>query len=192
MNPQKMIWTRTGVPRKNQMEIQLALLMSGFGDSRITARITPSTIPINIASTVNSSVISTPRSTGPENRYWPTTPHWKRGLLTTELTSPTSRTATIAALIQRPGCLTGTAFISSGGPASAMSAAASGGGTRGLSRDFSLADRSVDLRGCYRALREPPVIEDLLVCAVGDDRLHGAKHRLRHAVVLRHRDSVGL
>ena len=56
-------WTRTGVPRKNQIYTQLAPDSSGFADSRITARITPSTIPIAMQTTVRRMVISRPSST---------------------------------------------------------------------------------------------------------------------------------
>ena len=43
---QNRIWTSRGVPLKNQMYSQLAPDTIGLGDSRITAAITPSTIPI--------------------------------------------------------------------------------------------------------------------------------------------------
>ena len=56
-------WTSTGVPRKSQMYAQLALESSGFADSRMTARITPSTIPIAMATTVSRIVSSRPSST---------------------------------------------------------------------------------------------------------------------------------
>ena len=52
--------TSTGVPRKNQMYSQLARDTSGFGDSRITASSTPSTIPIAIAIAVSSIVTTRP------------------------------------------------------------------------------------------------------------------------------------
>ena len=45
---QNRTWTSRGVPRKNQMYSQAAPDTIGFGDSRITAAITPSTIPITI------------------------------------------------------------------------------------------------------------------------------------------------
>src|SRR6266567_399336 len=56
-------WTRTGVPRKNQMYTQLEPDSSGFADSRMTARITPSTIPITMQTTVSRMVIARPCST---------------------------------------------------------------------------------------------------------------------------------
>ena len=56
-------WTRTGVPRKNQMYTQLDPDSSGFADSRMTARITPSTIPITMQTTVSRIVIARPSST---------------------------------------------------------------------------------------------------------------------------------
>ena len=75
MNFQKISWTSTGVPRKNQMYSQLALETSGFGDRRMTAKRIPSEIPITIASTVSSMVISRPKSTGLVVKYWPMTFH---------------------------------------------------------------------------------------------------------------------
>ena len=57
---QKKICTSTGVPRKNQMYSQLTQDITGLGDKRITARITPRTIPMAIASTVNSRVTRIP------------------------------------------------------------------------------------------------------------------------------------
>src|SRR5215470_15776035 len=62
-------WTRTGVPRKNQMYTQLAPDSNGFWDSRITARITPSTIPIAIETTVSRIVTPRPFSTRLDRKY---------------------------------------------------------------------------------------------------------------------------
>ncbi len=68
MKYQKMIWTSTGVPRKNQMYSQLAPDTSGFGDRRMTASNTPSTTPIAIAITVSSIVIRSPSRIRSSNR----------------------------------------------------------------------------------------------------------------------------
>jgi hypothetical protein len=38
-----------------------------------------------------------------EVKYWPTTPHWKRPLVSTECTSIAASSSVIAAEIQRPG-----------------------------------------------------------------------------------------
>src|SRR5215467_5256004 len=56
-------WTSTGVPRKNQMYTQLDAESSGFADSRMTARITPSAIPIAMDTTVSRIVTCRPFST---------------------------------------------------------------------------------------------------------------------------------
>src|ERR1700722_17320428 len=56
-------WTRTGVPRKNQMYSQLDPDRSGLSDNRMTARITPSTIPIAMHTTVSKRVTPRPAST---------------------------------------------------------------------------------------------------------------------------------
>ena len=56
------------MPRKNHMYTQLDPDSSGFADSRITARITPSTIPIAIATTVSRMVSSRPSSTRLEKK----------------------------------------------------------------------------------------------------------------------------
>ena len=56
------------MPRKNQMYTQLDPDSSGFADSRMTARITPSTIPIAMATTVSRMVIARPSSTRLERK----------------------------------------------------------------------------------------------------------------------------
>ncbi len=66
MKFQKKIWTSTGVPRKNQMYIQLAPETSGFGERRMTARTMPSVMPIAIEVTVSSSVRTSPCRIGLE------------------------------------------------------------------------------------------------------------------------------
>ena len=57
---QKKICTRTGVPRKNQMYNQLTVDTTGLGDSRMTASTTPRMIPVSMARTVSSSVVTIP------------------------------------------------------------------------------------------------------------------------------------
>ena len=113
MKFQNSSWTRTGVPRKNHTYTQLAPLVSGLGDSRMTASTTPRTIPMTIATTVSSSVASRPRRIRLVKKKWPTTSHPKRGLVATELISVAARTTMIAEAIQRPGWRTGTALTSS-------------------------------------------------------------------------------
>lgn len=53
-------WTRTGVPRKNQMYDHAIDEVTGFFDRRITASRMPPTTPITIDRTVSSSVWPTP------------------------------------------------------------------------------------------------------------------------------------
>ena len=53
---QKMSWTRTGVPRKNQVYSWLAAAIMGFADRRMRARITPPAMPMAIAAAVSHSV----------------------------------------------------------------------------------------------------------------------------------------
>ena len=70
---QKKICTSTGVPRKNQIYGQLTHDITGFGDSRITARMAPSTTPTSMASAVNSRVRRMPRKMSPLKRNFSTT-----------------------------------------------------------------------------------------------------------------------
>ncbi len=57
------------------MYSQLAPETSGFVDRRMTANTIPRKMPITIASTVSSIVISSPRRTGFAAKYWPMTFH---------------------------------------------------------------------------------------------------------------------
>jgi hypothetical protein len=98
------------------MYAQLALESSGFADSRMIARITPSTIPIAMATTVSRIVSARPSSTRLDRKYLPIMSHWKRGFVTRVCTSIATRRSTTAAASHRPGWRTGTALISSGGP----------------------------------------------------------------------------
>ena len=98
------------------MYSELARASSGFGERRITARTIPSTMPIAIAITVSSIVTRRPSRIRSSNRYSPTTSHWKPDAVTIERTSAAATRRMIAAAIQRPGCRTGTAFMSSGRP----------------------------------------------------------------------------
>src|SRR4051812_41964625 len=96
-------------------------------------------------------------------------------------------TITTAAAIQRPTCRTGTAVIASGRPPGS-------GPTRLVvsAEDATapLAGGPVD-RGVVDGARlDPPLLEDRLVLAVGDQRLHAGEHRLGHPVALRDRDPV--
>ena len=67
--PQNTNCTYTGVPRKIQRYTHATDRSTGFGDSRITASTTPSTIAMAIASTVSSSVVIAPEMMRLSNRY---------------------------------------------------------------------------------------------------------------------------
>ena len=68
MKLQNSSWTRTGVPRKNQMYSQLEPETSGLGERRITASTTPSVMPIAIEMAVSSSVTTRPWRTRLEKK----------------------------------------------------------------------------------------------------------------------------
>src|SRR3954447_23087286 len=74
----------------------------------------PPTRPIAIDSTVSTSVLFRPFSTGGEKRYSPTTGQRKPGLVRIVLTSIAASTASTATASHRPGCRTGTALIGGG------------------------------------------------------------------------------
>ena len=73
------------------------------------------TIPMTIAITVSSSVISRPVRMALSVKYWPTTPHSNRRFVATLLTAAARAIRTSAVPIQRPGCRAGTALIRSAG-----------------------------------------------------------------------------
>lgn len=103
-----------GTARKNHVYAHAVPEMIGLGDSRITASTMPRATPIAIASTVSSSVVRTPPSTGGANMLSSMKRHWNAGLVTSMLTNIATSTATTAVATQRPGCRTGTALITSG------------------------------------------------------------------------------
>ena len=122
---QNMICTKTGVPRKNQMYNDAAEVTNGFGDSRITARMMPSTIPMVIAMTVKMKVLRSPARIRGEVKYSPITSHSNRGLVRKVFTSIAARTKITRPASQRPTCRLGMACIASGrlpaGPVSLLS-----------------------------------------------------------------------
>ncbi len=107
-------WTRTGVPRKNQMYVQATADTIGFGDRRMTASRIPSTMPIAMAMAVSIRVFSTPCRIELSNRYCRTTDQLISGLVINQCSSCATSTRMIAADTQRPGCRTGTAVMISG------------------------------------------------------------------------------
>src|SRR5258705_893478 len=93
---------------------------------------------------------------------------------------------TIAALIQRPGCRTGTALMSSGRPVGAWTCCMSADPLTA----WPLGRRPVDRRVLDRALLDPPLVEDLRIGAVGHELLQRVVDRLGHAGALRDRNAV--
>src|SRR5882757_996575 len=188
---QKTSWVITGVPRKNQMYPPATLVSTGFGDSRMTARIRPPTAPIAIASTVSIRVLRRPLSTTSENMYWPTTGQLNRGLVKIAFTNCAASTASTATDTQRPGWRTGTALIG----AAPVGAEPTGGlGSVCVVTGRSLSGVGVDLRGLDRtvgAARAVPLGHDLAVGAVVDQCLHRALDRLGElTLALLQRDAV--
>src|SRR5438132_5685269 len=140
----------------------------------------PITIPMAMAITVSSSVIKRPARTVWLVKYWPTTPHWKRGLVAT-LLAPAARTRiTTAVAIHRPGWRAGIALIR---PASAPVLCPAIPGADVLARESPfpyLADRTIDHRRIDGPGLHAPLLEDLLVDAIGDELLERVQGRLRH------------
>src|SRR5579859_3010197 len=158
-------------------------LSSGLGDSRRTASTVPRMTPIAMATTVSSSVRPSPAMISCAAKYWPTVSQWNRGLVTSACTSIANSTRTTAAGTHRPGCLTGTALISSGrGPADGLSPA--------VGEPSTLAGGPVGHRVGDRAALQAPGGEDLRVGTVRHQLLDRVEYRLRHPVALRDRDAV--
>src|SRR4051795_5421791 len=157
-----------------------------MGESRIPASTTPSTTPMTIEMTVSSMVTSRPCSTWLEVKYWRTRSHSKRGFVATERPSATARIATIATAIQRPGCRTGTALISSGRPAGASDSLA----CVVVTRPRRLGRGSVDHGVRDRPGLNSPLLQDRLVLPARDQLLERGLDRLLHAALLRDRDAV--
>src|SRR5882757_543497 len=187
---QKTSWVITGVPRKNQMYPPATLVSTGFGDSRMTARISPPIAPIAIASTVSIRVLRSPLSTTSENMYWPTTGQLNRGLVKIAFTNCAASTASTTTDTQRPGWRTGTALIGAA-PVGAELAGGIGLGSVSVVTGRSLSGVGVDLCGLDRALGAVPLGHDLAVGAVLDQCLHRALDRLGEVTLaLLQRDAV--
>src|SRR5215212_2034392 len=151
----------------------------------MTASTTPRTTPMAMATTVSSSVSTSPCRMRPENSVSPTTPHSKRGLVASERISAAETTSTTAAATHRPGWRTGTASIASGGTRSAVVDAVV------LMRTRASALSAVDRGARNGAALDAPLAEDLLVLPVRDDLLDGGEDRLVEPAALRQRDAVG-
>jgi len=71
-------------------------------------------MPIAIAVTVSSIVLTSPCRIRGEVNQWPTSPHSNRELAAIELASSIARKTMTPTASHRPGCRSGTALICSG------------------------------------------------------------------------------
>src|SRR5579875_1250629 len=103
-----------------------------------------------------------------------------------------ARTSTTTAATQRPGWRTGTTGSSGRGwvPWPAEDIGLQGGGSPWCQAGW-LAGRAVDDRVGDGTLLHPPLVQDLLVLAVGHDGLHGLQQRLGQPAALGHDEAVG-
>src|SRR3954447_6495710 len=153
---QKNSSTIRGMARKNQTKAQAVPARTGFGDSRMTATMMPSSTPRTMASTVITRVVRAPRSTAGVNMLSNMNPHWNTGFVSSMFTNIATSTAMTAAATHRPGCRTGTAWIRSGAAGRVLVSAvmsADGGVHRGIGDG---------------AVLHAPLLQHLLVAAVGD------------------------
>src|SRR3954452_19832417 len=140
---------------------------------------------MTIAMTVSSIVTRRPSRIELDVKYWPTMSHSKRGFVAIDRTSAIPNSATMAAAIQRPGCRTGTALMSSGRPAGGPGCVTSGNATY-----VGSARRPVDHRVRDRTGLDAPLREDRLVLAARDQLLHRGLDGLLHSALLRYRYAV--
>ena len=84
MLAQMMIWTYTGVPRKNQMYPHATHESTGLSESRMTARTTPPAAPTAMHTKVSSMVRARPSRVSGLNRYSCTVGQSMLGLVTNE------------------------------------------------------------------------------------------------------------
>ena len=176
---QKNSSTIRGMARKNQTKVQAVLDRTGFGDSRMTATMIPSSTPSTMASTVITSVVRAPRSTAGVNMLSNMNPHWNTGFVSSMCTNMASSTAMTTAATHRPGCRTGTARIRSGEP------------VRGVVSVVMSADGRVHRSGGDGAGLHAPLVQHLRVAAVGDEGVDGVRDRLAElGLVLGHHVAV--
>ena len=107
--------TRRGTERKNQVNTQATLESTGFGDRRITARMTPPLMPTTMASAVTSTVpFQRPSSTGLCCIASHTKGQLNASLVSTMLTNMATSRAITATATHRSGWRTGAASIRPG------------------------------------------------------------------------------
>src|SRR5579875_2280581 len=147
-------------------------------------------MPITIAMTVSSIVVTSAWSTWLDRKYCPTMFHPYRVWVTvprltraktSALISIATSTATITIATHRPGCRTGTALISGGRVPAAC---------RWSCAVTASADRAVDHWLGDPAALHAPLLEQLLVRAVLHQLFQRCLHGPCHAVALRQRDAV--
>src|SRR4051812_18896839 len=126
----------------------------------------PSRMPMTMARTVMISVVRAPRSTGAEKMLSAMNPQENTGFVTSMWTNMATRTAITAAATHRQGCRTGTARICSGG-AGRVVVSVLIESVRPASADVRVPRGVGDRAGLHA-----PVLQHLLVAAVGDQRLH--------------------
>src|SRR6185437_10787051 len=123
--------------------------------------------------------------------------HWNRGFVTKVCASIAASRSTTPAPSHRPGCRTGTALISSGGPVRPAVCAVRGvvtlapdSATGGIGSARGSANRGVDRRVGDGAALHSPFLQDLHVGAFGHEMLHGGQHWVGHPAVLGDRNPV--
>ena len=105
---QSSIWTSSGVERKIQENVQDTETSSGDADSRISARMKPSTNPSSPEMAVSFSVSRSPLMTDWAVNHCATTPHSQRGLVARDHATAATPSATAAVPTQRHGCFAAT------------------------------------------------------------------------------------
>src|SRR6476469_300014 len=119
-----------------------------------------------MARTVMTSVVRAPRSTGGRNMLSNMKRHWNTSFVSSMCTNMAISSAMSPAAIQRPGCRTGTARISSGGACRVVLSML-------MSADGRVHRRVVDGPGL-----DAPLLQHLLVGAVLDQGRHGLGDRV--------------
>ena len=149
----------------------------------------PKTNPMIIDRMVRTIVTPTPLRIGGEKIHSPISGQSQLGFVTTPCTNIAANSAITPAPIHRPGWRTGTASIASGRPLWAVpshpqfSSILRRGSAVPATVRPSLGTR-VDLRGLDRAVADTPLVQDLLVGAVIDQRLDGTLIVFANAVSL--------
>src|SRR6478736_2077457 len=105
---QRSIWTSSGVDLKIQENVQDTETNSGDAESRIRARMNPSTNPRTPEMAVSLSVSTRPLTTDCAVNHCATTPHSQRGLVARDQATARTPSATTAVPTQRHGCFAAT------------------------------------------------------------------------------------